>query len=30
MGIDYQIVWTIIEKDLMKLEKEIADISRTF
>jgi uncharacterized protein with HEPN domain len=30
MGIDYQIVWTIIEKDLMKLEKEIAVISRTF
>jgi uncharacterized protein with HEPN domain len=28
MGIDYQIVWTIIEKDLKKLEDEIVVISQ--
>jgi uncharacterized protein with HEPN domain len=30
MGIDYQIVWTIIEKDLKQLEDEIYFISQIF
>lgn len=29
MGIDYRIVWTIIEKDLNTLEKDILRISNT-